>query len=253
MNCLDREVGSDRDSGGLSQALENAVHDVHECRYPINGYFLQSPYPIFFDAPTVPSWHGLEMHRDGASQFDRDAMRARMKELGLTQKGLAEKIGVHQSAVSNILNGGRGVKVHEAAAIERALGMERTTGVVMVPSIGITSAGNWREAVDVPGRRVPIPQGIAGANAFAVEHSGDSMDQVLNPGAYIVVDPDLTQLYNDKVYLIENDEHETQVKLYRSNPARFEPRSSNDTHQTLFMGECHVKVIGRVVWQGMPM
>ena len=187
---------------------------------------------------------------DRDSPFDRDLVRAKMKELGVTQALLAKRLGLPQSAVSNILGGIRQVKVHEAATIYRTLGLERQPEVQLVPIIGMSNAGNWREAIHSPGGAVPLPTGGASPRAFAVEVKGDSMDLLVQEGEYVVVDPDQTQLYNDKVYLIENAEHETQIKLYRSNPARFEPRSRNDTHQPIFIGEAHVRVIGRVVWRG---
>ena len=187
------------------------------------------------------------------SVFDRDAVRAAMKQLKVTQKMMAEKMGLNQSAVSNILNGARQVKVHEASLIYKALGLDRPSDIQMVPVIGLTNAGNWREAIDQAGGSVPMPSGRAGPRAFAVEVKGDSMDQLFEEGEFVVCDPEQVQLYSDKVYLIENEEHETQVKAYRSNPARFEPMSSNETHQPLFMGQDQIRVIGRVVWRGGPL
>lgn len=253
MNGLNRNACRVGDCSSFAKVLEDAVDDMHSAPYPINGYFAQAPYPFFFNAPTVPSWHSFRMQIDPSSAIDLHALRDRMKELGVTQKKLADEMGLNQSAVSNILNGTRGVKAHEAAFIMRRLNLGEMSLISLVPVIGMTSAGNWREAVDMPGRRVPVPPHVAGANAFALEPQGDSLDEILIEGAYIVIDPDQTQLYNEKVYLIENEEHETQVKVYRSDPARFEPRSSNDTHRTVFMGEERIRVIGRVVWQGIPL
>jgi len=176
-----------------------------------------------------------------------------MRASGVTQVKLAEEMGLPQSAVSNLLAGTRQVKVHEASYIYKRLGIETERAVAFVPVIGISSAGNWREAVRLPLRQMPLPSGLAGERAFAVELRGDSMDNMIEDGSFIVVDPDQSQLYNDRVYLIENEEHETQVKLYKSNPARFEPASSNDTHQPLFMGEEPIRVIGRIVWKGTPL
>lgn len=189
--------------------------------------------------------------RSPAESFDLERVKQRMKEMGVTQTQLARELGLNQSAISNLLKGDRQVKVHEAAEIENFLDMVSSPAVAFVPVIGISSAGNWREAVILPMRRIPMPTDLAGPRAFAVELAGDSMNEVLIDGAYIVVDPDQTQLYNDRVYLIENAEHETQVKLYRGNPSRFEPRSSNDTHKPIFMGEEPIRIIGRVVFQGM--
>ena len=190
---------------------------------------------------------------DEPSPFDRDLVRAKMKELKVTQKNMADRLGLNQSAVSNILNGARQVKVHEASLIYKTLGLSRTPDIQMVPVIGLTSAGNWREAIQNPGGTVPMPSNRASPRAFAVEVKGDSMDQLVQEGEFVVCDPDQTQLYNDKIYLIENEEHDTQVKLYRANPARFEPMSSNDTHRTLYVGADPVRVIGRVVWRGGPL
>lgn len=186
------------------------------------------------------------------SPFDPELVRAKMKEAGVSQTRLAEEMGLPQSAVSNMLKGPhmRQVKAHEASYIYQRLGLDRQSDVHIVPIIGLSSAGNWREAILASGGVMPVPRGVAGARAFAVEIKGDSMDRIIPDGAHVVVDPELTQLYNDKVYLIENGEHETQVKLYRSNPARFEPSSTNDMHPTLMVGETHIRVIGRVVWQG---
>ena len=189
------------------------------------------------------------------SPFDLHLVRAAMEgPPRVTQAMLAKATGLNQSAISNMLGGSRGVKVQEADLIYEVLGISRTPSVQLVPVIGLTSAGNWREAILAPpGGMMPVPSKVAGNKSFAVEVKGDSMDRIIPDGGFAIVDPDQTQLYNDKVYLIENDEHDAQVKLYRSNPARFEPASSNELHQTVFIGEHIVKVIGRVVWQGAPL
>lgn len=184
--------------------------------------------------------------------FDLQAVRDRMKEMGITQSDLAREMKLNQSAISNLLNGGRAIKAHEAAFLQRRLNLGPPSLIDLVPVLGLSNASNWREAIAMPSkRRVPVPPGMAGENSFAIELLGDSLDQVIQC-TYLVVDPDKTQLFNGKVYLIENAEHETTVKVYQSNPARFEPRSSNDQHQPIMVGEQPVRVIGRIVWQGSP-
>ncbi len=182
--------------------------------------------------------------------FDRDLVRAAMKELKFTQTQLAKEMGLAQSAVANILSGERQVKAHEASYIYRRFGLDREADIQWAPRIGMSNAGNWREAIVHPTGRVPMPRGLGGERCFAIEVSGGSMNKLIQDGETVVVDPDQTQLYNDKTYLIENADHETQIKLYRSNPARFEPFSDEDGHSTLMVGEHQIHVVGRVVWRG---
>lgn len=256
MNSLDWIAGFAGDGRRLAEGVENACDYGHDALYPLIGYSMQPPYPILSNEPAVPSWHTADMARPGLlsdSSFDVELVRAKMKERHLTQDGLAREMGLHQSAVHNILAGKRGVKADEASYIYRRLGIDRIPDIHLVPIIGLTSAGNWREAILRSGGVMPVPNRVAGERAFAVEVLGDSMDRIIPDGGFAVVDPDQTQLYNDKVYLIQNDEHEAQVKLYRSNPARFEPVSTNELHETLIVGEQQIRIIGRVVWQGAPL
>lgn len=187
--------------------------------------------------------------------FDLDRVRRTMNgPPRITQAMLAKVTGLNQSAISNILNGGRRVKVEEADLIYSHLGISRTPSIQLVPVIGLTSAGNWKEAILAPpGGMMPVPSNVASRKSFAVEVKGDSMDKIIPDGGFALVDPDQTQLFNEKVYLIENEEHDAQVKRYRSNPARFEPVSSNELHKTIYLGEQIVRVIGRVIWQGAPL
>lgn len=252
---LDGIAGFAGDDRGLTQGVEDAVNDVHEASYPINGYLAQVPYPILSEAGILRLCQkpNMAFALPDEPAFDIDLVRERMKEMRVSQVALAEEMGLNQSAISNILKGQRQVKVHEASFIYRRLKLEPEARIKFVPAIGLSSAGNWREAVQMPGRSVAVPIGIGGTRAFAVELQGDSMDKLIPEGGYVVVDPDETRLNNGRVYLIENDDHETQVKLYRSDPARFEPRSFNDSHQPVYLDEHRVRVIGRVIWQGSPL
>jgi repressor LexA len=211
---------------------------------------LQAPYPKIFSAPEIPSWQTWEMED---SPFDRELVRQTMRRLKVTQKELADALKLNQSAISNILNGTRQVKVHEGSFIYRRLGIRSEPSINLVPIIGLTSAGNWREAIQNTGGAMPVPRDVAGERAFAVEIRGDSMDLLIRDGAYVVVDPDQTHLIDEKIYLIENSDHEAQIKMYRTKPARFSPCSSNETHKEMDLSEAHIRVIGRVVWQGAPL
>jgi len=188
--------------------------------------------------------------------FDREAVRRKLKDTGVSQQALAEGAGLtHRSAVAKILAGERQVKVDEAARIYNFLRLvpieqERTR---VVPIIGFASAGRWREAVEMPIGRMTLPHHVAGARAFAVEVQGDSMNKLIEDGGWIVVDPDDKVLAPGKTYLLQNAEFEVTVKQYQKTPARFEPVSSNSEHECFLASDHDFVVLGRVVWKGSPL
>jgi len=179
------------------------------------------------------------------------------KERGMTLEELGEKAGMHYTTVAKLEKSQRGLKLAYLAAIANALNVEPRDllGSVpdilpmrMVPLIGRVAAGNWSEAIEDPLGSVPSPAG--GANAFALRPDGDSMDLVVGPDAYIVVDPDDYELRDYKIYAMRNVDGETTFKRFRSDPPRLEPCSSNPSHQPIPLGREAVTTIGRVVWQG---
>jgi phage repressor protein C with HTH and peptisase S24 domain len=192
------------------------------------------------------------------SPFDRALVRARMKELKVSQTSLAGEMGLNQSAVSNLLKdpgqkNARGVKVHEASFIYKRLSLKREPDVTFVPIVGLAAASRWNEAVRESGRSLPIPKGLSGPRSFAVQVRGDSVENRITNGEFAVVDPDEQHLFDDVPYLIENEDRETQIKVYRANPARFEPDSDGDEYPTVYLHETKVNVIGRVMWKiGKP-
>lgn len=94
--------------------------------------------------------------------FDAELVRARMKERNVNQTGMARMLGLpSQSAFSNILKGKRRVTVQEAKRIYDFLGIALAPTVRVVPIIGITNAGNWREAINMPLGQIADPYGFS--------------------------------------------------------------------------------------------
>lgn len=183
--------------------------------------------------------------------FDPDLVRARMQARGVSQAALARIAGLPtQSAMSNLLKGKRRVTVDEAQAIYQFLGIVPEPQFRLAPVIGITSAGNWREAVDLPIGQMAVPQRIAGPRAFGLEVQGDSMDRLIEDGGWVLVDPDRKELRPGSCYLISNGDGEATVKMYQRDPARFEPSSTNPLHSGFLMSEADFTVIGQIVWKG---
>lgn len=190
------------------------------------------------------------------SAFDIERVREVMRERKITQKEVASVVGItSQSAISNIFTGKRKVNVEEAARIYRFLGIAGPAPIptaTNVPIIGFASASSWRDAVQMPIGSMTVPPRAAGPRAFAVELQGDSLDMVVPDGHYLVIDPDQKELVAGKCYLIQNVEHETTVKCYQRDPARFVPLSRNDSHKEIPAADV-VQIIGKAVWQGGPM
>jgi SOS-response transcriptional repressor LexA len=180
-----------------------------------------------------------------------ERIRKAAKDQRVSQTRLAEVAGLpSQSAVSNIFRGSRKLGLEEAAKLRSFLKLEEGPAIQWIPVIGLAAAGCWNEAVQLPIRRFPMVGGVAGDRAFGVEIKGDSMDKLLPEGGWAVVDPDQRRLYAGRVYLIENEDHETTVKRYVGDPARFEPVSNNPLHTVVDLAEKPYSVIGRVVSYG---
>lgn len=180
--------------------------------------------------------------------FDRARVAAAMRERKVTQTALAKVMGLPaQSAFSNIMKEKRRVTADEAKRAYDFLGLAREPAIQWVPVIGITNAGHWREAIQMPLGSLPVRPGSVSGDAFAVEVSGDSMDKLIRDGGHIIVDPRQKELRDGKAYLIQNGDGEATVKAYFRNPARFEPVSNNPDHQGWPVSECDFIVLGRVV------
>ena len=75
------------------------------------------------------------------------------------------------------------------------------------------------------------------------------MNLLIEPDGYVVVDPDMRDLIDGKVYAVMNGSAETTVKRYRENPPRLVPCSSNPEHKDIAIGREPFTVIGRVVFR----
>lgn len=185
--------------------------------------------------------------------FDPALVRRTLKERKISLDTFAKDVGLpHRSAAAKIFSGERRVQLVEATRIYDYLKLVPVEHdeVRVVPIIGLTGAGNWREAIDMPLGRMMVPASVAGSRSFAVEVVGDSMDKLIEDGGWIVVDPDDKVLSPGKSYLLQNGDHEVTVKQYQKAPARFEPCSTNPEHKSFLASDCDPIILGRVVWKG---
>ncbi len=167
-----------------------------------------------------------------------------LREAGVPQRVIAEKLAIPQSAVSNLYNGSRVLKLHEANVLLSLL--PPRPGVREIPLIGMSGAGRWLEAIEEAREKIQVPGGLDERGAFAVTVVGDSMNLLLPEGSHAIVDPEDRRLFNGKLYLLRNADGEATIKRYRSDPARFEPASDNPDYMPFEIGDFDFTIIGRV-------
>jgi len=114
---------------------------------------------------------------------------------------------------------------------------------VLVPVIGMISAGNWREAVNNPEGFVPML--LPNPHMFALRVDGDSLDKIAPDGSFVAIDPTDPTFSDGSIYAVQNAEGETTLKRFRRGPDRLEPVSSNAVHKPIMLGKEAITVIGR--------
>ena len=130
------------------------------------------------------------------------------------------------------------VSVHEL--------IDDTVRPKMLPMIGRIAAGGWQEAVEDPEGHMPVlDEGLSGKE-FVLRVQGDSMDQLVQDGGWVIVDPADVEMVPGKLYAVRNAAGEATFKRFELDPPRLAPCSTNPTHQPLLIGREPFTVIGRV-------
>lgn len=80
---------------------------------------------------------------------------------------------------------------------------------------------------------------------IALEVDGDSMDRISPPESIIIVNRADKRLVANACYVIADESGQATYKRYRPNPDRFEPVSTNSSHEPIFPQQMP-PVIGRV-------
>ncbi|MBO9377696.1 helix-turn-helix domain-containing protein [Sphingomonas histidinilytica] len=179
-------------------------------------------------------------------------------ERGLTQQQLADAVGVHFTTIAKLERSMRRLSADWIVKIADALNVQPGEIISLrtveraparaVPVVGKIAAGNWREAVQDATDWVFTNDG--GPNSFALYPDGDSMNKVVPPNGYVIVDPDAFELLDGRYYAIMNGENETTFKQYRADPPRLAPCSTNPEHKPVLLGREPFTVVGRIVAQG---
>jgi SOS-response transcriptional repressor LexA len=120
-----------------------------------------------------------------------------------------------------------------------------------IPLLDKIAAGKLRSSTSqIPIEDVPLLAfaDLGRGEFFALTVEGDSMDRISPDGSVIVVNQADRTLISGKPYVISR-RGEATFKLWRSDPPRFAPYSTNPAHEPVFVkskAEAEKMVVGRV-------
>lgn len=192
-------------------------------------------------------------------------MENRLQEIreraGLSREALAKKLNTAPMQVYNLERGNRRLSDVWLAKLSEVFGLPQgaflsdgacfeavNPNVREIPVIDYVQAGGFVDNAN------PYPKGegmetihvdYKHDKIFGLKVQGKSMDRVFREDTVVVVDYTDTDLVDRKYYVISNGDGAT-VKLYRSNPIRFEPESMSNDFDPIFPDQ-NTRVIGRVV------
>lgn len=196
-----------------------------------------------------------------------ERIQDRLKAESLSESGAARAAGLSADAIRNLrrdLAAGKPRSMN-AASIERLAPILKTTpqwlltgegspeadtslSVTAVPHISWVSAGRI-EAPDVSAEIQDAPRlaiaDLGPGDWIALDVVGDSMDRISPPGSQIAVNRRDTRLVPNGCYVIALEGGEATYKRFRPNPDRFEPVSTNPSHDAIFP-EGPIRIVGRV-------
>lgn len=220
--------------------IDNETCDFrHEPRYAIIANLSQGGVCDFSDCDIrKQSVHGLMKPAD-----IRDELRRR----NMTQRDLADAVGMSENHLSKSLAGKRTFQLREMDAIRKELAHEADQpGIRTIPLLGSVPAGKFQPAEQRAGRRIPVADPDTPSNAYALTVRGNSMDLVVPDGTTLVIDPDDKALWPGRRYVIQTEGGETTYKEFQTDPARLVPCSSDPEHKEMLLGSEPIIVVGRV-------
>ena len=187
-----------------------------------------------------------------ATNLPPNQIAAVRKRVGLKIEELAERAGLSTTYVWRMERGERNVSLKNLQKLADALGVApsdliESKPVADVPILSWVSAGMMaRDDVqqDVVGE-IRMSDLDPRGEWMALRVEGDSMDRISPPGSLILVDLTDTALVPNACYIITDGDSQATYKRFRSNPPRFEPVSTNPSHQPIFP-DGEPAVIGRV-------
>lgn len=164
-----------------------------------------------------------------------ERIRARRKELRLTQKELSAKVGVSHVSISQWEKDETAPRGDNLMSLSRALGVSADfitsgedsvsnvspadMGSKRIPVLSYVQAGLWTESQEIRGydggMSYLLTDECCSDSTFALVIEGDSMTPKFNDGDRIIVDPDIYPVPGDFVVARDDVKNETVFKKYR--------------------------------------
>jgi SOS-response transcriptional repressor LexA len=196
----------------------------------------------------------------------RQKVERRLRELNMGAVEAAQSVpGLERNYIRDLVEGKkRSFSQAKAPLVAQALhwslaelqGQMRDSDVVAtttarVPLLDKVAAGKLRSSTSqIPVEDVPLLAfaDLGRGDFFALTVEGDSMDRISPDGSVIVVNQADRTLVSGKPYVISR-RGEASFKLWRSDPPRFAPYSTNPSHEPIFVktkAEAEKMIVGRV-------
>lgn len=195
----------------------------------------------------------------------RQRVERRLRELDISPIQAAQAVGLERNYIRDLIEGDKESFAHsKASLVAQALqwtvadlqGAPRRPAtdqpkVVNIPLLDKVTAGKLRApSSQIPVEDVPLLAfaDLGRGNFFGLTVEGDSMDRVSPDGSTIVVNQADQTLVANKHYVI-SQRGEATFKMWRPDPPRFAPYSTNPVHEPIFVkskAEAERLVVGRV-------
>lgn len=206
-------------------------------------------------------------------------MQTKVKEMreraGLTQKQLADALGITQQSVYYYESGDRDIKSSTLIDMSRILGCTvtellglGTANIIQlhacksyhVPVFGRIAAGTPREALCQSDTMHDTPASIyeGRRNAFWLTVSGNSMNRLFPDGSLVLIDPDEEVCNGDVAVVFVNGDDATLKRIYhegdsiRLHPESYDPEYRDRVIDATDPDAPEVRVIGKAVSYTAP-